>query len=443
MTLRRTRSSSPSLFERCAVAGLPLLVLAYPMLLQPLLNWQPPSAYMALNDLANANAADSNVVNQLYWLTILATILLFFRKRLEFMRDAPRSAALVLVGLYLAWSCLSIAWSPVPGIAFRRVVLQIVVVVAVIVPVWLSNKRETILTGVAWLTLAVTFVNLLFVAANPPGRLGYLGIYSNKNILGLVGSLCLLIQCYAVIAQRGILRLPFAGAAVISLALVVMSQSKTSLGLAVLAPMIAGALIAAQSRVRAPMLAVILIPGIVFALSATLAAQISRFGFDDLSLLLFGDDTFTGRTQIWDFALGIYERSPIVGQGYGSFWGAGLSSIAFLEAPGFIGGLLQAHNGYLDVMLETGAIGFAILLLMILSALNQSGRSDAGDPAKRWLALALMLFVILHNLLESSWFRGFGSQWVAFLFAIALTLPDPIKARVPQRRTAALRFATR
>ena len=106
---------------------------------------------------------------------------------------------------------------------------------------------------------------------------------------------------------------------------------------------------------------------------------------------LFNDETFTGRTYIWQFAVDVIGRSPLIGQGYASFWGAGQGSIVEREAPGFIVDLLQAHNGYLDTLLETGAVGFSILIALILAALFVAARSAVRRPAIAWLSMTLVL----------------------------------------------------
>ena len=155
-------------------------------------------------------------------------------------------------------------------------------------------------------------------------------------------------------------------------------------------------------------------------------SALTDFGFADLSLFLFNDETFTGRTYIWQFAVDVIGRSPLIGQGYASFWGAGQGSIVEREAPGFIVDLLQAHNGYLDTLLETGAVGFAVLIALILAALFVAARSAVRRPAIAWLSMTLVLTAVFHNTLESSWFRGYAIIWMLFVFAALLPRPEDV-----------------
>ncbi|MET0257816.1 MAG: O-antigen ligase family protein [Methylobacterium sp.] len=411
----------------------PVLALAYPTLIQPLMNFQPPAAYARLSDMQNVAGADSNIANQIFWLALLAVGLFRFRRRLALLGELFMHPAILLISTYLAIAALSVAWASAPDISLRRLALQIVVLSITVCSIYLTQRRERILNGMVLLCCVVVVINLLFVATFPPGRLGYLGIYSNKNILGLVGSLCFLFLVYGALVRQGMRRVVLLGLSVLALVLVVFSQSKTSLGFVLIAPLMAACLLWLQGLLRIHMLVLVLAVVFLGSTLGGLFSQISGMGFSDLSLALLGDDTFTGRTQIWSFVLGVYQRSPYVGTGYASFWGTGFNSIAFLEAPGFIAGLLQAHNGYLDVMLETGLLGFAVLVAVILASLNQTNPTPGIPHEIRWLALSIMLFVVFHNLLESSWFRAFNVQWLTFVIAVALALPQPMTGRA--RRT--------
>ncbi len=101
----------------------------------------------------------------------------------------------------------------------------------------------------------------------------------------------------------------------------------------------------------------------------------------------------------------VISRAPVLGQGYASFWATGSDSIAFREAPGFVILLIQAHNGYLDVMLELGIAGISLLFLVILTALFSAARVVALDYRIAFLCYSLILFVTCHNMLESAWFQ--------------------------------------
>ena len=62
--------------------------------------------------------------------------------------------------------------------------------------------------------------------------------------------------------------------------------------------------------------------------------------------------TFTGRTQIWEH-INIDTVNPLFGSGYWNFWGGPGGERINQEMQSLIP---NAHNGYLDIYLDGGAI---------------------------------------------------------------------------------------
>jgi O-antigen ligase len=79
----------------------------------------------------------------------------------------------------------------------------------------------------------------------------------------------------------------------------------------------------------------------------------------------------------------------------------------------------DGHNGYVDTKLELGYVGLVFLLVFIIATLHGVGRVADRDPARARLVLAVALYVILYNFLESLWMRGFEFLWVVFLIVAA------------------------
>jgi len=75
----------------------------------------------------------------------------------------------------------------------------------------------------------------------------------------------------------------------------------------------------------------------------------------------------------------------------------------------------NAHNGYLDTMLEMGYVGLTLLTVFILTTLHGIGRVADRDGRKAWLLLSLAFYIMITNGLESIWMRGFEMLWVVFL----------------------------
>ena len=97
----------------------------------------------------------------------------------------------------------------------------------------------------------------------------------------------------------------------------------------------------------------------------------------------------------------------------------GLDGPSIVDASGWLEFMPHAHNGYLDVRLETGLIGYALFVSFIITTLYAIGRVANRDPVRAWIVLSLALFVIFDNFLETAWMRGFSVLWVMFVIVAA------------------------
>jgi O-antigen ligase len=204
------------------------------------------------------------------------------------------------------------------------------------------------------------------------------------------------------------------------LLLVVVSQSKTSLGLAVIAPTLAMTLLwtGRTFRIDLGLLTATLVGMLV--LCWLVATQVFEISIDDLLYFLLRDSTFSGRIYIWEFVGRYIEQRPVLGHGYNGFWSIGPSTPA-LHQSNFISLLQQAHNGYLDILVELGYAGLAIFLVGTVLVISAVGRSPGWSFRERLLMFSLLLFVLLHNLMESSVFRSAHLVWLFYvLMAVIL-----------------------
>ena len=241
----------------------------------------------------------------------------------------------------------------------------------------------------------------------------YRGYFTDKNTLGECTSIAFLLALHEVYYSGprrvlGILVL------IVSAFLLVVSKSKTSIGLAFISPFFAALLVFIGRRTRISP-AIVLSPVLVLYL---MLANLPGNFFNRLSYMLYGNYTFSARTVIWDFVRQEIDRRPLLGWGYQSFWQMGPDGPS-VEAGGWVAGMPHAHNGYLDAMLETGYVGFAFLLIFIFATLHAAGRLIDRDPVRAWLVLSLALYVVLTNFFESAWLRGSDPVWVMFVVLVA------------------------
>jgi len=97
---------------------------------------------------------------------------------------------------------------------------------------------------------------------------------------------------------------------------------------------------------------------------------------------------------------------------------------------GFISLLLRwevphAHNGLLELALDTGLIGVAIFLASFLLTLRQASRvQKAGTQAAAMWPLIGLTFIAITNLTESSLLRTNNTFWLVYLIIAFGTRAD-------------------
>jgi exopolysaccharide production protein ExoQ len=323
---------------------------------------------------------------------------------------------------YLALAGVSVLWAVKPDFSSTRFMLQLAIVTSIVLPALLAVRTVDMMRGVFLCYAFATILNVFFVMNQTPiiynGNevIGYPGYFVFKGILGECAAIAILLSLYEILHPGHRRALGFI-VIIIAIYLMIVSQSKGSLGLALLAPFLAGLTLIIGKKMRvSPAIVLLPIPICYAVLSNVVGNLINR-----ISYMLYGNYTLSGRTFIWDYVNLEIGRRPLLGWGYQSFWLVGPDAPSVVEAPGWIKGMPSSHNGYLDTMLDTGYVGFALLIIFIFTTLRAIGRIADREPARAWLVLSLALFVILVNFLESVWMHGMDMLWLVFLIVAAET----------------------
>jgi exopolysaccharide production protein ExoQ len=140
------------------------------------------------------------------------------------------------------------------------------------------------------------------------------------------------------------------------------------------------------------------------------------------------DLTLTGRTDLWMTVLGMIKQRPWLGYGYQAFWdGLNGPSAVIWRAEAWQ--VPDAHNGFLDLLLQLGIIGMVVFLVGYFANATSSIirlRSLAGSEFI-W-PVPFLIFMILSNLSETSLMRANDIFWVLYV-AIALSRLMPLEDR--------------
>jgi exopolysaccharide production protein ExoQ len=411
LELRRPRFSTP-MIDKCTIV--PISSCVFALIVSPLLIFVTSPSLQTLQSIMEARPE-----NRIFWPAMAAISVVLAvqnRSRLGRLTLPPHIICLLA---YLAFAGASVLWAFRPEISFIRFVQQVMIVTSIVLPAMLAARTVDMIRGLFLCFAFASILNVFFVLGGSATiarygsivvNIGSPGYFPGKNYLGECAAIAFLLSLREML-YPGLRRALGIIVVVIATLLVFLSNSKTALGLAFISPLLAGLTLITRKITRiSPAIILLSIPFCYAVLSS-----VSNFNMDRVSYMLYGDSTFTGRTIIWDFAQHEIERRPLLGWGYQSFWLVGLDAPSFVEAPGWVKMMPNAHNGYYDTMLEMGYLGLAFLVVFIIATLHAIGRVADRDPVRAWLVLSLGLCIILFNYLESLWMRGFEFLWVVFV----------------------------
>lgn len=395
--------------DLCVV--IPILACVYATIVTPLIVFAsgPSTAEVTL---------DSGMPNRIFWPAMTAISVILALQNYPRLRTLTIPPHIICLIAYLAFAGASVLWAFKPELSFIRFVQQAMILTSIVLPALLAARKSDLMQGLFLCFAVASILNLIFVFNNSDAIVrvlnGYPGYFPGKNYLGEFAAVAFLLSLHEILypGRRRLLGIVFV---VIAISLLFLANSKTALGLAFLVPCVAGILLVARKVTRISPAVLI----ISLVLCYVVVSSVSGFTMNRLSYWLYGDSTFTGRTSIWSFANLQIGRRPLLGWGYQSFWLIGPDAPSVLEAPGWIKTMPNAHNGYMDTLLEMGYIGLALLLTFIVATLHAIGRVAARDPARAWILLSLVLYILLYNFLESIWMRGFEMMWVLFVILAA------------------------
>ena len=145
------------------------------------------------------------------------------------------------------------------------------------------------------------------------------------------------------------------------------------------------------------------------------AASVLFFGVSPSALATMGrNPTLTDRTEVWGWLFSMVHN-PLVGTGFESFWlGPRLEKLwsIYWWHPN------EAHNGYIEIYINLGWIGIALLAVVLLTGYQKVIRAYRQELPLATLWLAYFLIGMVYNFTEAAFFRMQAPAWLFFLFAI-------------------------
>ena len=386
-----------------------------------------------------AIAESGNVFNRLVvFLEFGAAIPLALLNLERFLRLLARNWP---VGATVAWSGLSMLWATHPDLAARRAFAFTLVYLTLVAFAACARGPGDWLVPLTLCFAAVAVFNVIAIVALPAishSDIGEMGIYDNKNGAGTMAMLSIVVLATGLVACRGwALRTVLIGLVLLGWFFLLATRSKTSIGVAALMMGLGPTLYAVLGS-RMPVRLAASCAALGLAVMATVAYTAAGYDDADLRLLLFGDLTFTGRTEIWGPVVREIALRPWLGHGFGSFWDVGGTYNTLSSAPlsaWFMNAQLinTAHDGYLDTLLQTGRVGLALAIVAIVRCCWLLGAAISDGTRQQRIALSgalcLVICLILNNFLESYLFRT--GDPLGYLFMFIMLQAEAVRLRPP------------
>jgi exopolysaccharide production protein ExoQ len=240
-----------------------------------------------------------------------------------------------------------------------------------------------------------------------------------KNALGSVAATALILWLHAGLAKEARWYTATAGGAVAVICLL-LSRSSTS-GMAASFAAVLLLLLYSPHAIRRHsrlLVAVCLAVLVMYFLAMLQLVPAFDFMLAPVSMATGKDQSFTGRTTIWEVLYQHIRLRPYLGNGYGAYWTGKnplAESYAMVKRTYFYP--TEGHNGYLDVLNDLGAVGEICLVGYLAGYLRQSMRLLAVGSNQGMLYLALFFQQLIINLSESSWLNGL--RWEFAIMTLA------------------------
>jgi len=397
------------------------------------------SAVGTADQALEGNALDRNVL-----LVLIAAGMFVLLRRGQEVGALVRANVPILV--FLLYCAASVMWSDYPGVAFKRWTKAVGDIVMILVVLSDPDRPAAVKRLLARIAFLLVPTSILFIKYYPglgqvysgmQGSVRYTGVTRDKNMLGVIclmaglGCVWRLLDGFRQPAGSRRLRPLFAQAALLVMVLWTfrVANSMTSLacfilGMGLMVATCFPLIVRKRALVHLLVLAVLggVLAGLFLDAGSNLVEMVGR------------DQDLTGRTDLWRDIFRI-NQSPWVGSGFESFWlGDRLEELwaIYWWHPN------EAHNGYLEVFLNLGAVGVSLFAVLVAFGYRNAVAAFRNDPKTGGLKLAFFVVGLAYSFTEAG-FRVLNPIWISFMLAGAavppLRVPDTSDAKEPLEKT--------
>lgn len=381
-------------------------------------------------------AETSNVTNQLLYLFLFFSSIVVVIKRFD--RTLSFIKAEKYLSLFVLLCLVSALWSDYPFLSIKRS-FQLFVMFLVVLEALINIEPKILLKQLKIVVSLYLFFNLfgcLFIsAAIDPVFRTWRGIETQKNLLAHTTLYCLLSSIgFFVFERTNISKFYNSALILLSLFIIFMSRSSTNL-IAVVLIVFLGfifyiEIIFDQIKIGKK------ITGLMFLFFLSFAVIFFIFASEIFALVpgFFGKDmTLSMRVPIWEYLWADVRNNFLLGYGFATYWIMGHWRIE-LFASHFEGFKVnEAHNGYLDILLQLGIVGFIFFLFPIIAYIHRMLKLNSNIATN--VAILLLFCMMTINITETvlykigimgqTTFFFLGSYMLISVFYFNLNIVNP------------------
>lgn len=331
--------------------------------------------------------------------------------------------------LLLAWMTIGVLHSFNPDVSMRAFRFTLVVLTIAFTVLLLPRDQRHfagLLGTVALIVVLVCYAGLIVFpdiaihsagdALEPEHAGAWRGLFDHKNIAGAMMAIMMMIGIFVASAHSPRFGLVITGLAATFL---FFTGSKTSMGLGPFVVLIGFAC----ARIGSIWLRGLVALG---PLAILLTATIGSVLFKPVNAIVQAvspGQTFTGRTEIWSFAIDRLWNRPVFGYGFEGFWQSDYVLYAEIgeNETGIAQGMVHGHSGYVDLAIGLGIPGLVIALTVLILLPLRDHHRVIRTPENKALAelfFRIWLFCIYSACLESFFFRRADPVWFALLISV-------------------------
>lgn len=343
--------------------------------------------------------------------------------------DAPslRSLATPLHLCLLGWMALNLLFSESRELSVQRFVLAAsTTTLAVLLPLLPPTQRSfnLCLGGAALVLLALCYLGVILAPqyaihtardiTEPQLAGDWRGSFGHKNVASPVMSILVYVGVYLGAAGSFVMGPVIA---VMAGMFLLFTGGKTSTVLCLLVYLLASLVYVTRSLWLKRIIC--FLPLILMNLLTVGSVLSPALGTITRALPI--DSTFTGRSEVWEFALGAVAEKPILGHGYAAFWD-NVRGRETEQGSEWAVSAAHSHNSYLDLAITIGLPGLLLVILVfVLAPLRnyQVAQAHSHSRALAKMFLTIWLFGLYFGTTETFLLERQNAIWFMFVMSVA------------------------